>query len=253
MWNNNNNNNWGNNRGGNQGGWGNNPFGYNQPSVYGQATSMADRSSLIQKVMVFTSFSVVAAMAGAWFGAFSLNLRSFGGGSWLLFLIAEIALMFGAYAMRERTGINFLLLYAFTFVTGLTISPIINLLTSTGNGGIILQALGVTGGLTLALGAYAWTTKRDFSGFGPYLFVAVIGLLVVGLLNIFLHSAFLYSLMMYAGVLIFSFYLIFDIQRAKKFQNTVGNAIAITIGVYLDIFNLFLYILQIIMSFQDNR
>jgi modulator of FtsH protease len=186
-------------------------------------------------------------------GAFQLNLTGFGGGTWLLFLILEIGLMIGAYALRERPGINFVMLYGFTFVTGLAISPIINILTSAGYADIILQALGVTAGLTVALSAYAMTTKRDFSGLAPYLFVAVIGLIIVGVLNMFLHSAFLHTVYMYAGVLIFSFYLIFDVQRARKFQNTVGNAIAITIGIYLDILNLFLFILQILMSLQDNR
>ncbi len=249
MWNNNNNNNnWGNNQG--RGG-GFNFGGGNQPTAYGQATSMADRSSLITKVMWFTTFSIVAAMAGAWVGAFQLNLRGFGGGTWILFLILEIGLMIGAYALREKPGINFIMLYGFTFVTGLAISPIVNILTTSGNGGILLQALGVTAGLTVALSVYAWTTKRDFSGLAPYLFVAVIGLIIVSLLNIFLHSALLQSVIMYAGVLIFSFYLIFDVQRSRKFENTVGNAIALTISIYLDILNLFLFILQILMYFRD--
>jgi len=244
MWNNNNNN-WGN--GNNRG---NNPFGSSQPAVYTQATSMADRSSLVTKVMWFTSFSIVSAMAGAWVGAFQLNLTGFRGGSWILVMIAEIGLMIGAYALREKPGINFALLYGFTFVTGLAISPIVNILTATGNADILLQALGVTAGITVALSAYALTTRRDFSGLAPYLFVAVIGLIIVSLLNLFFHSALLQSVIMYAGVLIFSFYLIFDVQKTKKFENTVGNAIAITISVYLDILNLFLYILQILMSFQ---
>jgi modulator of FtsH protease len=248
MWNNNNNN--------QGGGWGGNrnPYsvgGGGQPAFYSDATSMADRSSLVTKVMWFTTFSIIAAMAGAWTGAFQLKLTGFGGGTWILLMIAEIALMLGAYALRERQGINFVMLYAFTFVTGLAISPIINILTTSGNGNIIIQALGATAGLTVALSAYAWTTKRDFSGFAPYLFVAVIGLMIVSLLNLLFHSAMLQSVIMYAGVLIFSFYLIFDVQRAKKFQNTVGNAIALTISIYLDILNLFLFILQILLSFRD--
>lgn len=244
---NNNNSNWGNNN--RRGGWGNN----NNSLAYNQIASVADRSSLISKVMWFTTFSIIAASAGAWVGAFQLNLTGFGGGTWILFLVLEIGLMIGAYSLREVQGINFAMLYGFTFVTGLAISPIINILTATGNVSIILQALGATAGLSLALGAYASTTKRDFSGFGPYLFIAVIGLMIVGLLNIFFHSPFLYYLYMYAGVLIFSFYLIFDVQKARKYQNTVGNAIAITIGVYLDILNIFLFILQILMSLQDDR
>ncbi len=235
----------------NRGGWGNS--NNNRQVTYAPVTSIADRSSLITKVMWFTTFSIIAAIAGGWVGAFQLGLDRFGGGSYFIFLILEIALMIGAYAARETPGLNFVLLYSFTFVTGLAISPIVYILTETGNASILLQALGVTAGLTVALGMYAWTTKRDFSGLAPYLFIAVIGLIIVSLLNLFFHSALLQSLLMYAGVLIFSFYLIFDVQRSKKYQNTVGNAIALSISIYLDILNLFLYILQILISLQDNR
>jgi FtsH-binding integral membrane protein len=52
-------------------------------------------------------------------------------------------------------------------------------------------------------------------------------------------------------VVIFSFYMIFDVQRIKKYPDTVGNAVMLALGLYLNIFNLFLFILQILMSFRD--
>jgi modulator of FtsH protease len=247
MWNNNNNNPFGNNRGG----WNNNR-GQAYVSPYPQV-SVAERSGLVQKVMVFTFFSIIAAVAGVYFGSTVLGLDHFGGGSYFLFLILEIGLLIGAMAAREVQGLNFVLLYGFTFVTGLAISPVISLLMTAGYSGIVYQALFITAGMTLALSAYAWTTKRDFSGFAPYLFVAVIGLFIVGILNIFLHSTILYMVYLYAGVVIFSFYLIFDVQRVRKYQDTVGNAIALTISIYLDILNLFMFILQILMSMQGDR
>ncbi len=244
MWNNRNNRGWGNQS---QQMWRGQPVAYNQISA-------VESNSLIQKVMWFTSFSILAAAAGVYAGVNLLKHDEyrFGGGSSILWFILEIGLMIGAYALRDRPGINFVMLYGFTFVTGITIAPLMKILVVSGNSGIILQALMITGALTFGLGFYAWTTKKDFIGWAPYLFVAVLGLILVSVLNLFLHSTFLYSVIMYAGVLIFSFYLIFDIQRAKKVQNTVGNAIAITIGVYLDILNIFLFIIQILMSFQNN-
>ncbi|HEX2916550.1 MAG TPA: Bax inhibitor-1/YccA family protein [Chloroflexia bacterium] len=266
MWNNNPNNNRGdwrnrtqqNNRPG--GFWGspnNQPNGLgawnnSRPGYAVGSTSMAERSSLSAKVMTFTFFSILAAMAGAFVGA-QMNL-GFGGGSWILFMIAEIGLIFATYAFKDRMPINFVLLYSFAAVTGLAISPVIKILTDAHYEGIIFQALGITAGLTLILTFYAWTTKRDFSGFAPYLFVAVIGLVLVGLLNmLFFHSPVLHMVYLYAGVVIFSFYLIFDVQQVKKFPDTVGNAVMLSIGIYLDILNLFLFILQILMSLQDNR
>ncbi len=253
MWNNNPNNN-------NRGGWNNQysnqrqqrlGFGQNQPQYGYVETSMAERSSLSAKVMTFTFFSILAAMAGTFVGA-QMNL-SFGGGTWLLFFIAEIALIFACQAFRDKMPINFILLYGFAAVTGLSISPLINILFQIGYSGIVYQALGITAGITVALSAYAWTTKRDFSGIGPYLFAGVIGLILVGLLNgLLFHSPLLQMVYLYAGVVIFSFYLIFDVQQVKKFQDTVGNAIMLSLNIYLNIFNLFLFILQILMSLQGR-
>lgn len=251
MWNNNPNNN-------NRGGWNNQysnqrQFGYgnNQPGFGYAETSLAERSSLSAKVMTFTFFSILAAMAGTFVGA-QMGL-SFGGGTWLLFFIAEIALIFAANVFKDKTPINFIVLYSFAAVTGLSISPLINILFKVGYGDIVYQALGITAGITIALSLYAWTTKRDFSGIAPYLFVGVIGLVLVGLLNAFLfHSTLLQMVYLYAGVVIFSFYLIFDVQQVKKFPDTIGNAIMLSLNIYLNIFNLFLFILQILMSLQGR-
>jgi FtsH-binding integral membrane protein len=251
MWNNNPNNN-------NRGGWNNQSsnrrqqfgFGQNQPQTGYVETSMTARSSLSAKVMSFTFFSILAAMAGTFVGA-QMNL-SFGGGTWLLFFIAEIALIFACNAFRDKMPINFILLYSFAAVTGLSISPLISILFQAGYSDIVYQALGITAGITIALSLYAWTTKRDFSGFAPYLFAGVIGLILVGLLNALLfHSPILHMVYLYAGVVIFSFYMIFDVQRIKKYQDTVGNAVMLALNLYLNIFNLFLFILQILMSFRD--
>ncbi len=250
MWNNNPNNN-------NRGGWNNQysnqrqgAFGNNPQGLGYVETSVAERSSLSAKVMTFTFFSILAAMAGTFVGA-QMGLK-FGGGTWILFLVAEIGLIFAANAFKDKMPLNFILLYSFAAVTGLSISPLISLLFSAGYSDIVYQALGITAGMTIALSLYAWTTKRDFSGFAPYLFAGVIGLILVGLLNALLfHSPILHMVYLYAGVIIFSFYMIFDVQRIKKYPDTVGNAVMLALGLYLNIFNLFLFILQILMSFRD--
>lgn len=231
------------------------PIGYQgwQQGMGGYAgigeSSMVARSSLARKVMAFTFFSILAAMAGCYVGM-GLNLR-FGGGMWLLFFILEIGLIFATAALKDKTPINFVLLYSFAAVTGLAISPLIDILTGAGYSGIVFQALGITAGLCLALTVYAWTTKRDFSGIGPFLFIAVIGLLLVGLLNFFIRSELLHMVYLYAGVIIFSGYMLFDVQQVKKYPDTIGNAVMLSINIYLNIYNLFLFILQLLMASRD--
>ena len=54
-------------------------------------------------------------------------------------------------------------------------------------GGVVVNAAGITGALVLALGAYSWTTKRDLSGMGGFLTIALFGLILASVINIFLH------------------------------------------------------------------
>jgi FtsH-binding integral membrane protein len=115
----------------------------------------------------------------------------------------------------------------------------------------ILIAVGMTAMLTLGLVAYATTTKRDFTGAGPYLFMALWMLMMYGLVLSFFpvlrHSVqTAYSLI---GVVIFSFYVVFDVQlilggKHTKYRFGVDEFVFAALSVYLDIVNLFLYFLD---------
>jgi modulator of FtsH protease len=220
------------------------PNGYPYTTTRLNQTSITERTSLAQKVMVFTCFSIVAAVAGVWVGNNALHLR-YGGANFLIF-IAFFGLSIATSVFRNVNGLNFILLYSFAFSSGLMISPLIYLMSATGQSSTIYEALFVTAGVTLALTFYAWFTQRDFTGFAPYLFAALIALILVGLLNIFLNSPMLHTVYLFAGVTIFSCWLVFDVQRMRKYRDTMGNAIIITIEIYLDILNLFLIILRIL-------
>ncbi len=54
------------------------------------------------------------------------------------------------------------------------------------------------------------------------------------------------------GAAVFSLMLVFDVQRAKYAEDTIGNAVVITLGVYLDIINLFMWILRILSFLQGG-
>lgn len=122
----------------------------------------------------------------------------------------------------------------------------------------ILIAVGVTAVLTAGLVAYATTTKRDFTGAGPYLFMALWLMLIYGLILSFfpvlrgsVQTA--YSLI---GVVIFSFYVVFDVQlilggKHSKYRFGVDEFVFAALNVYLDIVNLFLYFLQLFGRERD--
>jgi protein lifeguard len=116
----------------------------------------------------------------------------------------------------------------------------------------ILIATAVTSILTLGLVAYAFCTKRDFTGAGPYLFMALWCLILYGfILALFpvLRSSIqtAYSLI---GVVIFSFYLVYDVQliiggKHARFRFEVDDHMFAALNVYLDVINLFIRILQL--------
>lgn len=197
-------------------------------------------SGLLGKIFGLLAFSLAFATVGGYVGA---QL----GSGWLLPLfMVEIGLIFAIQALREREGVNMALLYAFAFVSGATIGPIIAAYLSAGAGGVVLQAVAVTGVMTVGLSAYALTTKRDLAGLRMYLVVAVLGLLAAMIVNIFIGGSVLSGVISWVGALIFSALLVVDVNRAKYAPDTMGNAVVLTLGIYLDIVNLFLFILRIL-------
>jgi modulator of FtsH protease len=199
-------------------------------------------SGLLGKVFGLLAFAMAFAVVGGYVGA---QL----GSAWFLpIMIAYFGLFFAVQALREREGINLIMLYAFAFATGLLIGPVIESYVSAGAGDIVVQAAAITGVMTAGLSAFALTTKRDLSGLAPYLFMALLGLLVAMIVNIFVGGSMLSVIIGWAGAFIFSGLLIVQVQRAKYAPDTMANAVVITLGIFLNIVNLFLSILRILQG-----
>lgn len=133
----------------------------------------------------------------------------------------------------------------FTLITGLTLAPVLNHLIGTGQTNVILQAfLGtavVVGGLTL----YTLITKRNFMKFSTILFWILIALVVVSIINIFLGSSIFSLIISYVTVVLFSFYIIVNTQEVLY---TDIDPIIAALGIYLDILNIFVALLNILSN-----
>ena len=196
-------------------------------------------NALFGKVLGLLAFSIAFAAVGGFVGA---QL----GRGWLLpFFITQIALIFAVQGLRDRQGINFVLLYAFAFVSGATLGPIIESYVNAGLGTAVLQAAAVTGAMTVGLGAYGMLTKRNLMALQPFLMIGVLGLFVAMIMNIFVGGSVMYGIISWAGAMLFSVLLVVDVNRAKYAEDTMGNAVVIALSIYLDIVNLFLFILRI--------
>lgn len=199
-------------------------------------------SGLLGKVFGLLAFAMAFAVVGGYVGA------QLGSAYFLPIMIGYFALFFAVQAMREREGINLILLYAFATATGLLVGPVIQSYLNAGAGDIVLEAAAITGVMTAGLSAFALTTKRDLSGLAPYLFMALLGLLVTMIVNIFVGGNLLSVMIGWAGAFIFSGLLIIQVQRAKYAPDTMGNAVIITLGIFLNIVNLFLSVLRILQG-----
>merc|ERR1719356_595533 len=91
-------------------------------------------------------------------------------------------------------------------------------------------------------------TKRDFTGMGPYLFAACIVLIIFGIFAAFLHCPFMEKVYSCLGILVFSFYLIYDTQMIMGKGELALGIDDYCLGafmLYMDIIQIFLYILQL--------
>lgn len=137
----------------------------------------------------------------------------------------------------------------FTFLTGLTMVPMLGSLLDAGNGYIILQALISTLVITGLLTFYAATTKNNFLRFSTILLYILIGVIVLSVINIFIGSSIFALFISIITVVLFSFYIIMDTQEVLY---TDVEPLDAAMNLYLDILNLFVSLLQILTSLEKD-
>ena len=112
----------------------------------------------------------------------------------------------------------------------------------------------VTAAMFGLLALWGYTTGADLTGWGSFLFMALIGQLIGLVVNIFWLNSTLYWATTATGVLLFSAYTAYDVQRLKRYEPPPGSdavvakkdAIVGALALYLDFVNLFLYLLRLL-------
>jgi len=169
-----------------------------------------------------------------------------------LFVILEIGLLIGIHFVKHTKPLNLIVLFGFTFVSGLTLGPILyKFLGMAGGATIIANAFAMTTVIFGGLSIFAINSKSDFTSYGKPLMIALLVVIAGSIVNIFLGSPILHIIIQGAVVLLFSFFIIFDTQNIIRgqYETPIDGAVAL----YLDFFNLFTALLQIlgIMSSDD--
>ncbi len=174
--------------------------------------------------------------------------------AWLVMLAPLGFVLVLSYGVNKLSlGTAQLLYWLFAAVMGLSLSWIFIAYTHTS----IARVFFITSGTFAAMSLYGYTTKRDLTGMGSFLFMGLIGIIIASLVNLFLASSALSFAISVIGVLIFVGLTAYDTQRIKEMywegDGTVvagKKAIMGALSLYLDFINLFLYMLRF---FGDRR
>jgi FtsH-binding integral membrane protein len=212
-------------------------------------------NTLFQQVYGWMAGGLALTGLIAWYVAQSETLLNLVFGNQAIFfglIIAELGLVFGLSwgltRMSAAMATGAFLLYA--ALNGVTMAFIFLVYTNES----IASTFLVTAGTFGAISMYGYTTKRDLTAWGTYLFMALIGLILASVVNIFLQSSGLYWITTYAGVLIFVGLTAYDTQKIKELsaridardtENFQKMAIMGALRLYLDFINLFLYLLRL--------
>src|SRR5215471_19883615 len=210
----------------------------------------AQEGGLISKVMGLLSASFLFAFIGTLLGMFVIHLN-YGGGYWVVAIGGFVVLLVLNFNINTR-GLNLFLLFLFTLLEGIALSPLIALYLGAGAGIILAEAFFLTAVTSLALAVYAWITKRNFNRLGGILFMGVILLILAMFLGFFFQSTIFALLISVLGVGIFSAYVLYYVQQAKYLADTMPNAIGLTVSLFITLLNLFLFILRILSIVQGG-
>lgn len=176
---------------------------------------------------------------------------------WVFFLtlvvtITLLLVMACSEAARRRHPTNLLLLAAFTVAEG----GMLGAASATYQTHALLLGLLITAAVSLALIAYASQTTADFSASGGILFSSLVVLVVILLGEHFLGFKTLHLLIGGCGALVFSAYLVYDVQLLasgdSSYSVSADEYVFGAINVYTDIISMFLHVLQVVSQMRGD-
>ena len=177
----------------------------------------------------------------------ALNLPAFMG---LVFSLIGFALLFVVNRMADSAK-GLPAIFAFTGVMGAGLGPLLNAyLAMPGGPQLVMQSLAGTAFIFFGLSAYALQSKRDFSFMTGFLVAGLIVAIVAMIANIFLSIPALSLTISAAVVMIMSGLILVDTSRIINGGET--NYIRATVGLYLNIYNLFVHLLHLLGAFGGD-
>jgi modulator of FtsH protease len=219
-------------------------FGYDPAAVGGAAITRDRTHQVFGQVMGLVAATVGFTALGAYIG------RNLSGGTGILFFLVGFACIFGLQfaSARGREQLAIVLLFGLGLCLGLAVAPVIHVYASA-DPAALWQAAGATAATVAGLGAIGYATRRDLSAWYRLLFWALLALIVFGVVLIFVripHANIIYAVL---GIVIFGGYTLLDFNRLRRAD--MSSAVPIAASIFLDVFNIFLFFLQLFGGGRD--
>ncbi|MBX7228199.1 MAG: Bax inhibitor-1 family protein [Burkholderiaceae bacterium] len=224
-------------------------------SGYGQGgVSSIERNKVLRNTYTLLAMSLIPTIAGAWLamalGLDKTMLKS-PGLTLILFLVGAFGLMF-AIERNKNSGLGVALLLVFTFFMGIMLSRMLGVVLGMKNGAaLIMYSLGGTAAIFASMAVLGTMIKKDLSSMGKFLMVGALVVFFGGLLSFFFPMPALQMALLFMCLGIFSLYMMYDINRIVQGGET--NYVSATLGLYLDIYNVFQSLLAILGIFGGDR
>jgi len=241
----------------------------NQPARYGTSAAGAvgaiDEGLRAHMVRVYNYMLMGLALTGVFaLGTFNLAFDTSGGGlqltslgaalfgsplQWVIIFAPLAMVFFLAFRIQKMSvGAAQLTFWIYAALVGISLATIFAIYTATSITQVFFIAAATFGAMSL----WGYTTKRDLTGMGSFLFMGLIGVIIAMLVNIFLQSSALQFAVSVIGVLVFTGLTAYDTQKIKEMyyvgdDGTVAGRKAVmgALSLYLDFLNIFLFLLSL--------
>jgi FtsH-binding integral membrane protein len=173
-----------------------------------------------------------------------------------VFMLAPLGLVmwlsYGINRMQASTAQALFWIYA--GVMGLSMASVFLVFT----GESIARVFFITAGTFAAMSLYGYTTQRDLSQWGSFLFMGLIGIIIAMVVNIFMQSPAIQWAISVIGVVVFVGLTAYDTQSIKEMYVVSDDgeiagkkAVMGALRLYLDFINLFMMLMQLLGTRRD--
>jgi FtsH-binding integral membrane protein len=215
---------------------------------YGATQDRASESGvLLYRVCFLTIAAVICTALGA-----SVLWAYPNPGLWIVGLIGSFAMLFVCQAVRRTYPANLLCLAVFAFLEGIAITPLLMRYARIDGPLVVVQAAALSVIIFLAVGTLGYTSQRSYAHWIPWMLGGLFALIGVGLLFwFFTASPAMYWLYAAGGTVLFTAFVFVDFTRIRH-NFGADDYIPATMEVYLDLINLFLFILRLLGGSRRN-